>query len=128
MKKENLPLSPHLQIYKPQVTSILSISHRVSGFALNFSLIILVFGLLCTALGEEYYNFFIFIIKSFPSKIIIFLTILGFSYHLFNGIRHIIWDFGFFLENKSSAILGYLIIFLALVSSVIICYMVGLFL
>ena len=128
MKKENLPLSPHLQIYKPQVTSILSISHRVSGFALNFSLIILVFGLLCTALGEEYYNFFIFIIKSFPSKIIIFLTILGFSYHLFNGIRHIIWDFGFFLENKSSAIFGYLIIFLALVSSVIICYMVGLFL
>ena len=128
MKKENLPLSPHLQIYKPQVTSILSISHRVSGFALNFSLIILVFGLLCTALGEKYYNFFVFIIKSFPLKIIIFLTILGFSYHLFNGIRHIIWDFGFFLENKSSAIFGYLIIFLALVSSVIICYMVGLFL
>tara|TARA_B100000900_G_C20535400_1_gene698136 strand:+ start:132 stop:518 length:387 start_codon:yes stop_codon:yes gene_type:complete len=128
MKKENLPLSPHLQIYKPQVTSILSISHRVSGFALNFSLIILVFGLLCTALGEKYYNFFVLIIKSFPSKIIIFLTILGFSYHLFNGIRHIIWDFGFFLENKSSAIFGYLIIFLALVSSVIICYMVGLFL
>ena len=103
MKKENLPLSPHLQIYKPQITSLLSISHRISGIALNFSLIILITGLLSLSLGEYYYNLFIFIINSYPLKIFIFLTILGFSYHLLNGIRHMIWDLGFFLENPAQA-------------------------
>ncbi len=127
MKKDNLPLSPHLQIYKPQMTSLLSISHRISGFALNLSLIISVFGLLSLSLGENYYDLFIFLINSYPLKISIFLTILGFSYHLFNGIRHIIWDLGFFLENRSSAIFGYLIICFAFVSSIFISVYIGLF-
>ncbi len=127
MKKDNLPLSPHLQIYKPQMTSLLSISHRISGFALNLSLILSVFGLLSLSLGENYYDLFIFLINSYPLKISIFLTILGFSYHLFNGIRHIIWDLGFFLENRSSAIFGYLIICFAFVSSIFISVYIGLF-
>ncbi len=127
MKKENLPLSPHLQIYKPQITSLLSISHRISGIALNFSLIISIFGLLSLSLGENYYNLFIFFINSYPLKISIFLTILGFSYHLLNGIRHIIWDLGFFLENKSSAIFGYLIICFAFILSLFISLNIGLF-
>ena len=127
MKKENLPLSPHLQIYKPQITSLLSISHRITGLALNFSLIISVFGLLSLSLGEQYYNLFIYLINSYPFKILIFLTILGFSYHLLNGIRHIIWDLGFFLENKSSAIFGYLIICFAFISSLFISVYIGLF-
>ena len=127
MKKENLPLSPHLQIYKPQITSLLSISHRISGFALNFSLIISVLGLLSLCLGEKQYNHFISLINFYPVKLIIFLTILGFSYHLLNGIRHILWDLGFFLENKSSAIFGYLIICFAVLSSLLISIYVGLF-
>ena len=97
MKKQDLPLSPHLQIYKPQITSVLSISHRISGVALNFVLIMLVLGLLCITLGESYFELLISLITFFPIKIIIFLAILGFSYHFLNGIRHIIWDFGFLL-------------------------------
>lgn len=127
MKKQDLPISPHLQIYKPQITSILSISHRATGFALNFSLTFLILGLLCIALGEKYFNFYLSIINSIPFKIIFLLTILSFSYHLFNGIRHIFWDFGFFLENKSSTIFGYLVIFLTLVSSISISILIGLF-
>ena len=106
MKKQDLPLSPHLQIYKPQITSLLSISHRISGVALNFVLVILVLGLLCITLGESYFELLISLINSFPIKIIIFLAILGFSYHFLNGIRHIIWDFGFLLGSRSSAIFG----------------------
>lgn len=128
MKKQDLPLSPHLQIYKPQITSILSISHRITGFSLNFSLVILVFGLLSLSLGEKYFEFFLGIVDSFPSKLIIFITILGFSYHLLNGIRHIMWDFGFFLENRSSAILGYIIIISSIFISIIISMVTGLFL
>ena len=127
MKKEDLPISPHLQIYKPQITSLLSISHRVTGFSLNFSLIILVSGLLCITLGEVYFLLFIEILNTIPLKIILFLTLLGFSYHLLNGIRHIFWDFGFFLENRSSAILGYIVIIFSLISSVSFSILIGLF-
>lgn len=127
MKKQNLPLSPHLQIYKPQITSLLSISHRISGVALNFVLIIFVLGLLCITLGESYFELLISFINSFPIKIIIFLAILGFSYHFLNGIRHIIWDFGFLLGNRSSAIFGYFIIATSIISSIFISRLLGLF-
>jgi len=127
MKKQDLPLSPHLQIYKPQITSLLSISHRISGVALNFVLVILVLGLLCITLGESYFELLISLITSFPVKIIIFLAILGFSYHFLNGIRHIIWDFGFLLGNRSSAIFGYFIIATSIISSIFISRLLGLF-
>ena len=127
MKKQDLPLSPHLQIYKPQITSLLSISHRISGVALNFMLIILVLGLLCITLGESYFELLISLINSFPIKIILFLAILGFSYHFLNGIRHIIWDFGFLLGNRSSAIFGYFIIATSFISSIFISRLLGLF-
>ena len=127
MKKQDLPLSPHLQIYKPQITSLLSISHRISGVALNFVLIIFVLGLLCITLGESYFELLISLINSFPIKIIIFLAILSFSYHFLNGIRHIIWDFGFLLGNRSSAIFGYFIIATSIISSIFISRLLGLF-
>ena len=127
MKKQDLPLSPHLQIYKPQITSLLSISHRISGVALNFVLVILVLGLLCITLGESYFELLISLINSFPIKIIVFLAILGFSYHFLNGIRHIIWDFGFLLGNRSSAIFGYFIIATSFISSIFISRLLGLF-
>ena len=127
MKKQDLPLSPHLQIYKPQITSLLSISHRISGVALNFVLVMLVLGLLCITLGESYFELLISLINSFPIKIIIFLAILGFSYHFLNGIRHIIWDFGFLLGNRSSAIFGYIIIATSFISSIFISKLLGLF-
>ena len=127
MKKQDLPLSPHLQIYKPQITSLLSISHRISGVALNFVLVIVVLGLLCITLGESYFELLISFINSFPIKIIIFLAILGFSYHFLNGIRHIIWDFGFLLGNRSSAIFGYFIIATSIISSILISRLLGLF-
>ena len=127
MKKQDLPLSPHLQIYKPQITSLLSISHRISGVALNFVLVMLVLGLLCITLGESYFELLISLITFFPIKIIIFLAILGFSYHFLNGIRHIIWDFGFLLGNRSSAIFGYFIIATSIISSIFISRLLGLF-
>tara|TARA_Y100000589_G_scaffold297923_1_gene306080 strand:- start:51 stop:437 length:387 start_codon:yes stop_codon:yes gene_type:complete len=128
MKKQDLPISPHLQIYKPQITSILSISHRITGFALNLSLVVMVYGLFSLSLGEKYFNFFLDFVSSIPMKVILYLTILGFSYHLLNGIRHIFWDFGFFLENKLSAALGYVIIICSFTLSILISILLGLFL
>ena len=127
MTKKQLPLSPHLQIYKPQITSILSITHRITGFALNFSLIVLVIGLLCISSGEIYYLIYMSILKTLPLKIIFFLTILGFTYHLLNGFRHILWDFGLFLENRSASVFGFFIVILSLLSSVYFSIVLGLF-
>jgi len=90
-------------------------------------LIILVLGLLCITLGESYFELLISLINSFPIKIILFLAILGFSYHFLNGIRHIIWDFGFLLGNRSSAIFGYFIIVTSFISSIFISRLLGLF-
>ncbi|MFL2661020.1 MAG: succinate dehydrogenase, cytochrome b556 subunit [Alphaproteobacteria bacterium] len=127
MKKKELPLSPHLQIYKPQITSILSITHRITGFALNFSLVVFVIGLLSISSGEKYYSIYLSILKTLPFKIVFFLTILGFTYHLLNGFRHILWDFGLFLENRSASIFGYIIIILSLISSIYVALILGLF-
>ncbi len=117
MKKKDLPLSPHLQIYKPQITSILSIAHRISGFCLNFMLIFTTVWVVCLAVGEIYYNFIVMLFNFLLIKILFFIGVLGFCYHALNGIRHILWDFGFFLENNSSRNLGIAVIFLALILS-----------
>ena len=122
MKKNPLPISPHLQIYKPQITSVLSITHRITGFCLNLSLIFLILWLFSFSLGETSYNSFIDFLNTIPAKVIIFFSILGFFYHMLNGIRHMIWDLGFFLENKSSAILGYVVIFFSLIISLFVSF------
>ena len=127
MKKQNLPLSPHLQIYKPQITSLLSISHRITGFSLNFSILFSLIGLLSVSLGERTFYLFLLVLESIPFKIIIFLSVIGFTYHFLNGVRHICWDFGYFLETKSSTILGYLILFLSITLSIVIAFLLGLF-
>ena len=72
MRKQDLPLSPHLQIYKPQITSVLSIMHRITGFSLTFVVILFVLGLLTVALGKVYYDTFILYITSYPLKLVFF--------------------------------------------------------
>lgn len=110
------PLSPYLQvIYKMQITSLLSISHRASG-------IFLFFGALFYSWCFVLYVFFTdFIIASFShqyfiliSKVFTFLFLSSFAYHSFNGIRHLLWDFGINLTNKGVSITGILVIFLFL--------------
>ena len=63
MAKER-PISPHLQVYKPQITSVLSIFHRITGVALTFGLILLVAWIFTLSLGEEYFEYFSLFIKS----------------------------------------------------------------
>ena len=128
MRKQDLPLSPHLQIYKPQITSILSIMHRITGFSLSFVVILFILGLLTVALGEEYYNTFILYLTSYPLKIIFFPVVYGLSYHMLNGVRHILWDFGLLISNRQATISGIFIIALSIVFSIYILYFLGIIL
>ena len=127
MKKTNLPISPHLQIYKPQITSILSIAHRITGFCLNFLLILVSLWVLSLALGEEYYKIFTQLFESILIKIFLSLGFFGFFYHTLNGVRHIFWDFGFFIDNFSSSIFGIFIVILTTILSFLVIFNLGIF-
>ena len=128
MKKTELPISPHLQIYKPQITSILSIAHRITGFCLNFVIIFVSLWLLSLSLGETFYKHFMEFSNSIFMKLVIYISIFGLSYHAMNGIRHIFWDFGFFLNKSSTLISGIVVVSLSFMFSVLLIYKLGLFL
>ena len=125
MKKSELPISPHLQIYKPQITSILSITHRITGMCLNFLIIFVSLWLLSLSLGENAYNYFIEFSNTIFMKLVMSISIFGLSYHAMNGIRHIFWDFGFFLNNSSALISGIIVVLSAFVLSILLIFKLG---
>lgn len=112
MKK--LPLSPHLQIYKPQMTSILSISHRISGLMLLVIFPITLFWILALFFGEDAYNFFLKIFNNILVKLVLVIIFSLLTYHSLNGIRHLFWDLGIGVSIKTSFFWGKVILFINL--------------
>ena len=104
------PLSPHLQIYKPQLTSVLSIAHRITGVALSILSLFIPLTLLSVALGIDYFN----ILKAFLAnafiQLLITASIFVLAYHLLNGIRHLFWDYGMGLSMRDTYLSGYLVL------------------
>ena len=88
------PLSPHLQIYKPQITSVLSILHRFTGVALSIGTIVLVWWLVAASQGTESIECFQSYMTSWYGQIALYGWTFCFYYHLSNGIRHLFWDAG----------------------------------
>ena len=125
--KKNLPISPHLQIYKPQITSLLSITHRITGFGLNLALILLSLMIISFGLGSDVYANFVTIFETIFVKIVVYFIVLGISYHALNGIRHILWDFGFMISNKAALVSGLVIILTSVILSFLISNFIGLF-
>ena len=104
------PLSPHLTIYRPQVTSISSIFIRITGNALVFSTLLLVAWFLAAAIGPKTFNVMHFIISSWFGKIMMILSLWALWYHSLGGIRHLVWDTGRGLELKTAEIMGWAMI------------------
>ena len=106
MEKNSGPLSPHLQIYKWQFSSLLSITHRLTGTINTVGFFVIVLWILFLALGPECYNFYQKFLRSFIGKFILVGFTWSFVYHMFNGIRHLAWDFGLdFFDNYFSIII-----------------------
>ena len=107
---DNRPLSPHLQVYRPQLTSILSILHRATGVFLSMGTVLLAGWLVALASGEEAYACAEAVMQSWFGM----LCLLGWSYalfyHLSNGVRHLIWDAGKGLEIESVYKSGYVMV------------------
>lgn len=119
MQKRERPLSPHLQIYRPQLTSVLSITHRATGIALVAGTLVLVYWLLAAASGADAYASAQALLGSWLGRIVL----LGFSFslffHLCNGIRHLFWDAGFGFELKTVYASGNAVIVVSVALTVI---------
>ncbi len=104
------PLSPHLQIYRPQLTSILSITHRGTGIFLSLGAIVLAYWLMSIAGGEASYTAARECLGSVPGKLLLGAWSFSFYFHLCNGIRHLFWDVGLGFELKSVYASGYAVV------------------
>ncbi len=104
------PLSPHIQIYKPQLTSILSITHRMTGIVLSLGALLLCYWLLTIAAGEVVYTEFLKHSGSWYGQVILMGFVFSYFYHFCNGIRHLFWDAGLGLEIESAYKSGYVVI------------------
>ena len=120
MNDSNNPLSPHLQIYRWHISSLLSIAHRISGVINLFALILIFFWLIFLSFGESNYESFLLIINSFFGKFILIGFTWSMSFHLLSGIRHLFWDLGYGYEIKTANISGIIVIISSLVLTVII--------
>ena len=92
------PTSPHLQIYRPQLTSITSILHRITGVFLAIGIVALVCWLAAAATSAEAFDQAQGLAGSIIGRILLFLWTGAFFYHLLNGIRHLAWDAGWGFE------------------------------
>ena len=110
MNDSKNPLSPHLQIYRCQISSLLSIAHRISGVINLMALILIFFWLMLLSFSENNYELFLLIINSFFGKFILIGFTWSMSFHVLSGIRHLIWDLGYGFEIKTSNISGIIVI------------------
>jgi succinate dehydrogenase cytochrome b subunit len=88
------PLSPHLSIYRPMLTMMMSIVHRITGGALYFGTLLLVWWLLATASGPVAYATFQSLAASFVGRLVLFGYTWALLHHMLGGMRHLIWDTG----------------------------------
>ncbi|MBL6857875.1 MAG: succinate dehydrogenase, cytochrome b556 subunit [Pelagibacteraceae bacterium] len=121
---EKNPLSPHLQIYGWQISSLLSITHRVVGVVNIIAITLLCFWTIFLSLGEQNYEVVEIFFKSFFGKFIIMSLTWSFSFHLLNELRHLIWDLGYGFDVKISKITGVITIVGSLILTVLI-YLLG---
>jgi len=124
MQNNNNPLSPHLQIYKWQISSLLSITHRIVGVINIIAITLICFWTISLLFGPVTYQNINFFLNTMFGKFLIISLCWTFSFHILNEIRHLFWDAGFGFDLKISKITG----FLALVGSfvlTILFYLIG---
>ena len=108
MQNNSNPLSPHLAIYKWQISSLLSISHRIVGVINILAITLICIWTLSLLVGENSYEITKLFLKSIFGKFIIISLCWTFSFHILNEIRHLIWDMGYGFDLRVAKITGVL--------------------
>ena len=112
---DNRPLSPHLTVYNPQITSVLSILHRITGAGLAVSTVLVVFWLASLAIGEVTFKGFNNFLNN-PFIITVLVSSLwALWYHFCTGLRHLYWDMGYGYDLKSVTISGWVAVIFSFV-------------
>ena len=109
--KENNPLSPHIQIYSWHVSSLVSISHRITGIVNYFLLIFICIWASSLFFGEGAYEIFKLFLNSITGKFFIISFIWSYTFQILSEVRHWFWDIGLCFELKTTKITGLLVIF-----------------
>lgn len=107
VKHIDRPLSPHLQIYRPQLTAITSILTRITGNALIVATVLIVWWLLAAATSAEYFAFVDGLLQSWPGRIVLTASLWAVWYHYLAGLRHLWFDAGRGLDIATAEKLGW---------------------
>ena len=108
--ENNNPLSPHIQIYSWNISSLISISHRITGVINIIALTVVCLWIASLLLGESNYEYIKFFLQSIFGKFIILTIVWSFIFQILSEVRHLFWDFGYGFELKTSKISGLLVI------------------
>ena len=119
MNDSKNPLSPHIQIYRWHISSLLSITHRISGVINLLALILIFFWLVFLGASENNYELFLLIINSFLGKFILIGFTWSMCFHILSGIRHLAWDLGYGFEIKTANISGIIVIISSLALTIL---------
>ena len=119
VNRGNRPLSPHLTIYRPQLTSMTSILTRITGNAM-----LVVWWFLAAATSAEAFDAINGFITSWFGDLVMFLSLLGLWYHTLAGIRHLIWDTGHALDLQTAERLGWSILIGSVVLTIITAFII----
>ena len=119
MATQDRPLSPHLQVYRPQITSMLSILHRITGVGLGAGTLLIAWWLIAAATGPEAFETAQAFIGSWFGRLILFGFTWALFYHLCNGIRHLVWDAGYGYDLDSVTKTGWLVLAASVVLTVL---------
>jgi len=114
VNRGNRPLSPHLTIYRPQLTSISSIFVRITGNALLAATLLLIAWLLAASTSAAAFSWVQYVITSWFGDLVLLLSLWALWYHTLGGLRHLIWDTGRGLELKTAERMGWMVIIGAL--------------
>jgi succinate dehydrogenase cytochrome b subunit len=118
MSNSGRPLSPHLSIYRWPITMTLSILHRISGVALSVGLVVFAWWLLAASTGGAAYAQFAGLAGSLPGQVVLVAFSAAFFFHLANGIRHLVWDFGYGFELTTANASAWFVLVLTVVLTV----------
>lgn len=114
MAARQRPLSPHLDIYKKQITTVLSITHRMTGVVLAIGALFVTAWLVCVASDVDCFAWCQKILASWFGQLALFAFSASLIYHLLNGIRHLLWDIGWGMDIQTVVKTGYIVVALAI--------------
>ena len=117
MSNSDRPLSPHLSVYRWPVTMTLSILHRVTGVALSVGLVVFAAWLVSAAAGAAEYERIVALMSTTIGQLTLFAWCFAFFFHFANGIRHLVWDWGFGFEKRQANASGWFVLVAAVAMS-----------